>query len=125
MVMDGENKGLFRFEGTDTSGVAWYDGQEHEEFYADPDSVLEIMTNLFSLVEVEEEEELPADDEDLESWPEDWAEEDTEDWSEDFSEDLEDWEDWSEEETEDPDEWQDDEADESVLRAGRSETAVG
>jgi len=147
MVMDGENKGLLRFDGEVQVNRAWYDGQEHEEFYADPDSVLEILTDLFSLVEVEEEDdEIPdgLDAEDLEAWSEDWDEDDSEEWledlseewSEDSSEDLADWEDWaddwseedwSEEETEDTEEGQrlSDEADESVQKAGRSETAIG
>ena len=110
MVMDGENKGLFTFEGELTSGNALDDGVEHEEFYPDPKSVLAIMTDLFSLVPVDEEEAeytadyLPEDLEDLAEYSsedlEDLAEyssEDLEDLSEYLSEDMQDLEDLTEE----------------------------
>ena len=53
-VLKGESKGIRTIRGRTVLGYALGDGEEHEEFYADGESVLEEMTDLFSLV--------PADD---------------------------------------------------------------
>ncbi|MBO7710848.1 MAG: LCP family protein [Lachnospiraceae bacterium] len=61
MVMDGENKGLYTFEGKTVLGTTLADGLEHEEFYPDTDSVLSILQDLFSLVVAEEDEDMTED----------------------------------------------------------------
>lgn len=84
MVMDGENKGLFTFDGETVMGTTLSDGLEHEEFYPDPDSVVGILQDLFSLVVAEEDEDMTEDiSEELFS-----VDEDDEDLDEDLYDDL-------------------------------------
>lgn len=49
-----EDKGEFSIKGKTKMGGILEDGEEHEEFYPDSDSVLSIMTELYHLEEVEE-----------------------------------------------------------------------
>ena len=54
MFLKGESKGILTIKGESKLGNVLNDGLEHEEFYADPDSIREVMTELYSLVPVEE-----------------------------------------------------------------------
>lgn len=49
MFLKGENKGILIPEGVSRLGTALQDGEKHEQFYADTDSLCEIMTTLYSL----------------------------------------------------------------------------
>ena len=53
MLLTGEDKGILRMKGETREGHILEDGQEHEEFYPEEESILEIMTSLYSLVPVE------------------------------------------------------------------------
>ena len=86
MVMDGENKGLFTFGGETVMGTTLSDGLEHEEFYPDPDSVVGILQDLFSLVVAEEDEDEDMTEEISEELFS--VDEDDEDLDEDLYDDL-------------------------------------
>lgn len=49
MLLKGRDKGILRIKGKTMTGRVLDDGQEHEEFYADPSSILDTMTELFTL----------------------------------------------------------------------------
>lgn len=55
MLLDGEDKGILKIEGESKLGKVLNDGLEHEEFYADPISIRDVMTDLFSLVPLGED----------------------------------------------------------------------
>ncbi len=50
-VSEGENQGIQVLEGKSQTGQALDDGIDHMEFYPDEDSIREVMTELYSLVE--------------------------------------------------------------------------
>ena len=54
MLLSGRDKGILRLKGETKTGKVLDDGQEHEEFYPEETSILEIMQNLYSLQPVEE-----------------------------------------------------------------------
>lgn len=56
-VRSNESKGTLTFQGETKIGHVLKDGLEHEEFYPDQDSVVEVLTELFSLEKVEGEED--------------------------------------------------------------------
>lgn len=49
-----ENCGILQFDGESKTGVAEYDGLEHEEFYMDPASLLENLKKVITLEKYEE-----------------------------------------------------------------------
>lgn len=53
MFLSGEDKGILQFEGEHTTGFILGDGVEHEEFYPETQSIVDVMTKLFSLEPVE------------------------------------------------------------------------
>ena len=60
MLLKGRDKGILRLKGQTKVGRVLDDGQEHEEFYPDPASVLSTMTELFTLIP---EEDKPVEEE--------------------------------------------------------------
>ena len=52
-VRKGESKGILSFEGETKEGTLLEDGELHEEFYPDQESIAAVMTELFSLVNIE------------------------------------------------------------------------
>ena len=90
-LLKGENKGILRPEGESKLGTVLGDGKQHEEFYPRTDSIIDVMTRLYSLV--------PADVADSEDDEAEESEDDSEDVSEEIPE--EDFEDEAEEESED------------------------
>lgn len=52
-----ESRGFLTFEGETKLGTTLDDGEEHDEFYPDTDSVRDVLTELFTLQHIEEEEE--------------------------------------------------------------------
>lgn len=66
-------RGLVTFEGESKEGTALDDGLVHEEFYPDEESVVEVMTAIFSLQQVDEETETEDYGEsEIDTW-EDWV----------------------------------------------------
>ena len=51
-----ESKGILSYQGETKLGHLLQDGKEHEEFYPSEESVVEVLTKLFSLKKVKEEE---------------------------------------------------------------------
>ena len=74
-----QNLGIFEFAGEEKLGVSLSDGLEHAEFYIDEASLVEVMTKLYHLEEIEEndKEEYAEDDEEYLD-DEDDTDEDTE-----------------------------------------------
>ena len=60
-MLKGEEKGFFRLKGEAKLGTLLQDGLEHEEYYTNGDAVTEVMTELFSLVPIDDEEEMDAE----------------------------------------------------------------
>ena len=56
-----ESSGILKFEGNTTLGTILGDGVEHEEFYPSTESMVEILTELFSLQPLEDEDLEDAD----------------------------------------------------------------
>ena len=54
MLLKGQDKGILTISGKTKVGRVLDDGEEHEEFYADPSSIRDVMTQLYSLVKIEE-----------------------------------------------------------------------
>lgn len=54
MLLKGRDKGILRLKGETKVGRVLDDGQEHEEFYPEMESVIDIMTELFTLVPEDE-----------------------------------------------------------------------
>lgn len=65
-LLKGENKGIHTIKGETVMGRVVYDGEEHEEFYADPESKRDEMVEMFSLVKLEDPSEDDEDEEDEE-----------------------------------------------------------
>lgn len=57
MLLKGQDKGILTISGKTKVGRVLDDGEEHEEFYPDPSSIRDVMTQLYSLVKIEEPEE--------------------------------------------------------------------
>ena len=57
MIRSGENRGILTVDGETKKGTVLGDGLEHEEFYISEASLLDVMTQLFSLEHIEDEEE--------------------------------------------------------------------
>lgn len=72
-LLKDDSKGILRFEGETKMGSVLGDGKLHEEFYPSTDSLIDVMTQLYSLVLADDDD---ADDEAEES--EDDSEDDTE-----------------------------------------------
>lgn len=47
--MEGESKGIREFEGTYKLGQALGDGLDHNEFYIDKESKIQVMTEMYGL----------------------------------------------------------------------------
>lgn len=87
-LLKGENKGIHTIKGETKLGYILEDGEEHEEFYPDAESLRDEMIDMFSLVPIVEDEDTDAPDDDL---GEDDASEDPDDEDEgsgDENEDL-------------------------------------
>jgi hypothetical protein len=54
MLLKGQDKGILTISGKTKVGRVLDDGEEHEEFYPDPSSIRDVMTQLYSLVKIEE-----------------------------------------------------------------------
>jgi anionic cell wall polymer biosynthesis LytR-Cps2A-Psr (LCP) family protein len=52
MLLKGTNKGMHTVTGTTVLGSLLQDGQEHEEFYTDPQALRKEMISLFSLIPI-------------------------------------------------------------------------
>ena len=49
LIMEGESKGIREFEGTYKLGQALGDGLDHNEFYIDKESKIQVMTEMYGL----------------------------------------------------------------------------
>ena len=58
-----EDIGIHALEGTAKIGTVLKDGEEHEEFYPTMESLRDVMTELFSLQHIEEDDEEGVDEE--------------------------------------------------------------
>ena len=56
MFLKGENKGILHLEGEHKLGMVLGDGEEHEEFYPDLESILSVLTETYSIVPVDFED---------------------------------------------------------------------
>ena len=76
-LLKGEDKGIHTIRGETKLGYILGDDMEHEEFYPDPASVRDVMTEMFRLVPITADDMVTADDEDEDSDADDADDEDT------------------------------------------------
>ena len=100
-IRSGESKGILNIEGEHTHGYVLGDGVRHEEFYPDTESILAVMSDLFSLVHIPDEDESE----------EDWEDESEEDWEDESEDVFEDWDDGSEDWDDGSWDWEDESED--------------
>ena len=106
-LLKGEDKGILRLEGETRLGEILEDGVEHEEFYPRGDSILQVMTELYSLVPADPDDIVSDDD------PDESAEAEEDEYDPDDEDESEDDEDESEYDDEDESDGEDESEDES------------
>ena len=103
MLLKGESKGTLTLEGETIIGDVGPDGERHEEFYPDEESIFKVMNTLYPLIRIPDEDEY-EDDSDEDEWWGDENETDEDEWWVDEDEtDEDEW--WVDEDETGEDEW--------------------